>query len=92
MRTPFRPPLPRSIDLLLTTSLRTLDELDEMFEQRLWAWQFSKYETTGAASRFAHVNQEQIESKGDDLIMEEVSRVSTIPSLCANTVVRADMR
>ena len=51
-----------------------------MFEQRLWAWQFSKYETTGAASRFAHVNQERLEDKNGDLIIDEMTRVS-IPTL-----------
>lgn len=50
-----------------------------MFEQRLWAWQFDKYETTGAASRFAHVNQERLEGKNMDLTMDEVTRVSPSP-------------
>lgn len=59
---------------------RTLDELDECFEQGLWAWQFEKYETTGAASRFAHVNQERLEGKGGDLTMEDVTRVSSCPT------------
>lgn len=47
-----------------------------MFEQRLWAWQFHKYETTGAASRFAHVNQQRLEGKDGELGMDEITRVS----------------
>lgn len=50
-----------------------------MFEQRLWAWQFAKYETTGAASRFAHVNQVKLDGKGGELSMDEVTRVSRGP-------------
>lgn len=52
---------------------RTLDELDELFEARLWAWQFSKYETTGAASRFAHLNEESFQSKAQESIAEDRS-------------------
>ena len=55
-----------------------------MFEQRLWAWQFDKYETTGAASRFAHVNQERLEGKNGELTMDEVTRVSSISCFLSN--------
>ena len=29
---------------------RSLEEIEEMFEARLWAWKFSSYKTTGAAA------------------------------------------
>ena len=30
---------------------RSLEEVDELFERRLWAWQFAGAETTGAGRR-----------------------------------------
>lgn len=34
---------------------RSLEEVDELFEANLWAWQFSKYETTGIGSRITRL-------------------------------------
>lgn len=34
---------------------RSLEEVDELFEARLWAWQFDKYETTGIGSQIAQL-------------------------------------
>lgn len=36
---------------------RSLEEVDELFEAKLWAWQFSKYETTGVGSRIAQLEE-----------------------------------
>lgn len=33
---------------------RSLEEVDELFEEKLWAWQFSKYKTKGLAGRVTH--------------------------------------
>lgn len=33
---------------------RSLEEVDELFNAKLWAWQFSKYKTTSLAGRVAH--------------------------------------
>lgn len=63
------------------TKGRTLDELDELFERRLWAWQFAKTETVGAASRFAHVNQENFDHKQDVLAMESPTRTQSATDL-----------
>lgn len=40
---------------------RSLEEVDELFEAKLWAWQFDKYQTEGVGSRIAH-----LESKTTD--------------------------
>ena len=32
---------------------RSLEEIDELFQAKLWAWQFSSYETKGLAGRVA---------------------------------------
>lgn len=32
---------------------RSLEEVDELFEARLWAWQFRDYKTTGIGHRIA---------------------------------------
>ena len=34
---------------------RSLEETDELFEMRLWAWQFGKAETTGIGRRIARL-------------------------------------
>lgn len=40
---------------------RSLEEVDELFEARLWAWQFSSYETTGVGSRIARLEEHSAE-------------------------------
>jgi MFS transporter, SP family, sugar:H+ symporter len=50
---------------------RSLEEVDELFEANLWAWQFKGYETTGAAHRLTQIENrdmglESEEQKGDD--------------------------
>lgn len=34
---------------------RSLEEVDELFEAKLWAWQFDKYQTEGVGSRIAYL-------------------------------------
>jgi hypothetical protein len=34
---------------------RSLEEVDELFAQKLWAWQFKGYKTTGVGARIAHL-------------------------------------
>lgn len=38
---------------------RSLEEVDELFEAHIWAWQFKKYKTTGTAGLLT-----EIENKG----------------------------
>lgn len=42
---------------------RSLEEVDELFEAKLWAWQFHKYQTKGIGSRITHL--EDSSPKGD---------------------------
>lgn len=48
---------------------RSLEEVDELFNANLWAWQFSKYETTSLAGRVA---QHEEKETGRKEIQEEV--------------------
>lgn len=41
------------------TKGRSLEELDELFDRKLWAWQFSKTQTTGAGSRVAMLENDR---------------------------------
>lgn len=34
---------------------RSLEEVDELFAQKLWAWQFKGYKTSGVGARIAHL-------------------------------------
>ena len=36
---------------------RSLEETDELFEMRLWAWQFNKAKTAGVGARIAQLEQ-----------------------------------
>lgn len=38
---------------------RSLEELDEMFEAKLWAWQFSRYETKGVGHAIAELEADK---------------------------------
>lgn len=43
---------------------RSLEEVDELFAAKLWAWQFSKYETHGAGHLVAALENEGVFDKG----------------------------
>ena len=46
---------------------RSLEEVDELFEKRLWAWQFAKAETTGIGARIRQVEEgHDFDTKGRD--------------------------
>lgn len=36
---------------------RSLEEVDELFEQKLWAWQFENAKTHGIGHRIAHLRE-----------------------------------
>jgi hypothetical protein len=38
---------------------RSLEEVDELFEAKLWAWQFSKYQTSGIGHRIAELEDHE---------------------------------
>lgn len=48
---------------------RSLEETDELFERRLWAWQFAKAKTTGAGARIHALENgsvDDLEAAADD--------------------------
>lgn len=49
---------------------RSLEEVDELFEANLWAWQFDKYQTKDLSSRVARLEEKDLE---DDKVRSEVS-------------------
>ena len=40
---------------------RSLEETDELFEKRLWAWQFKEAKTVGVGRRIAQLEQGRLE-------------------------------
>jgi len=60
---------------------RSLEETDELFEQRLWAWQFKEAQTTGVGRRIAKLeagvasDDEQIGSEGQTRDVDEVEKL-----------------
>ncbi|GFZ46602.1 hypothetical protein JCM24511_03822 [Saitozyma sp. JCM 24511] len=48
-----------SIFFVPETKGRSLEELDEMFEAKLWAWQFSRYETKGVGHAIAELEADK---------------------------------
>jgi hypothetical protein len=64
---------------------RSLEEVDELFEANLWAWQFSSYQTTGVGSRIAQVEKH-------DTIVKQVSHVSESGSPADHTCGRNPLK
>ena len=54
---------------------RSLEETDELFEMRLWAWQFNTAQTSGVGARIARLEQGNTEG-------EDWSKVSCWGSSC----------
>jgi hypothetical protein len=52
----------------LTCQGRSLEELDEMFEAKLWAWQFSRYETKGVGHAIAELEADK--AGKDNLVLD----------------------
>lgn len=51
---------------------RSLEEVDELYEQRLWGWQFAKAETTGTARQLAMLEHGQGDALSKDHEMAQV--------------------
>lgn len=45
---------------------RSLEEVDELFDAHIWAWQFGKYQTVGAAGLLTQVENEGIKVVDDE--------------------------
>ncbi|OAA63769.1 General substrate transporter [Niveomyces insectorum RCEF 264] len=56
---------------------RSLEEVDELFEARLWAWQFNKYETHGTGHLLATLENEGIGSEKNQAQQVEASSEKT---------------
>jgi hypothetical protein len=60
---------------------RSLEETDELFEQRLWAWQFKEAQTTGVGRRIAKLEagvaseDEQIDGGWQTRDIDEVEKL-----------------
>ena len=46
---------------------RSLEEVDELFEARLWAWQFKSYKTSGIGHRITEL--EEHNTQGEKVVM-----------------------
>ena len=44
---------------------RSLEEVDELFEANLWAWQFKKYQTHGVGHRLTELEMHRTSVKED---------------------------
>lgn len=55
---------------------RSLEETDELFEQRLWAWQFNKAQTTGIGRRIARLEAGESVNTSAQHITEDPEKAS----------------
>ena len=67
---------------------RSLEEVDELFERKLWAWQFSKAQTHGIGARIAAM--EAGEASGSESAKGEITRVEDVVSCMAHVTTIAD--
>lgn len=57
---------------------RSLDEIDELFNAKIWAWKFSSYQTKGLAGRVAHHEEGETEKQAlqkDETVAAKVDEV-----------------
>lgn len=54
---------------------RSLEETDELFAMKLWAWQFNKAETHGVGSRIARLEQRGDTDDSEDINMDDQLKV-----------------
>lgn len=49
---------------------RSLEEVDELFEARLWAWQFKSYKTSGIGHLIAELQEHNVDSEKLDMVSQ----------------------